>query len=298
MKNLKLTPKITALSICTIMLFSCENTEELNFNETEEKSISNQEQNDLSKIGFKSNETTFFTSTLPDGTKSEYYLFNDMLLNKKALPKIDELLGIKTIENKGTKAFTTNFTVNGNRTYKIAFIDFVNAEHKKGCLDFIDEFNNKLQTTIKLEAVFVTPAEISNTPRDVAVWWENMVIDGNPYSFYAFAEFPTQYGQPGRNVRMNTNFAVDFNRTFMRSTLMHEFGHVFGLRHSDYKTRQSCGTTVGNEDNSIGENHIPFTDATGDNINSIMRACFDVGSDLKYLEEDLKTMRWMYGYKP
>ena len=299
MKNPKTKLKTLCLSTCLIALFSCEKNE-LNLEENNQKEVTSDQSSNLTKIGFIEGETSTYISKLPDGSTKEYYVFKDMLLEKEAAKNIDELIGLKPAENSGkaTKAFVTNFTVNGNRTYKVAFVDFINAEHKKGCLDFINEFNNKLQTTIKLEAVFVSPSEISKTPRDIAVWWENIVVDGNPYSFYAFADFPTQYGQPGYNVRMNTNFATDFKRVFMKSTLMHEFGHIFGLRHSDYKTRRSCGSTVGNEDNSIGENHIPFTDASGDSTNSIMKSCWNVGDDFKYLEEDIRAMRWLYGYKP
>ncbi len=281
--------------IITGLLISCEN-EQLSESNLTSSSFSKEIQENLTLAGFDINETHLVKSKLPNGEEQAYYSYHDMLIKTSDILSIKNMIATEDATN--TKAFTTHFTVNGNRVYKVAFVDFFAPRHKQGCQDLIYKFNEDLKTTIKLEPIFVSSSEINNVERDITVWWTDLVdFNGSKTAFFGRAEFPDAYGNPGRNVQMNFHFYEQFSRGFLRTLLLHEFGHVFGLRHSDYQTRRSCG---GNnpEIDTIGEEYIPTTDNSGDYTESIMRACFFEGEELGYYPEDITAMRWIYGHKP
>lgn len=261
MKNLQLGFPTFALALvaASSLFFSCEN-EDLNPELQESKTFTKQEQANLTKIGFDLEKTEKNVLSYPDGTSEEFYVYNDLTYAVANIGNLDNLESDSNSEDGNEKLFRTTNLAAGNRQYTIAFFD-MNAQYQRQAIgDFIWHFNNTLDTSITLRAVFANGADFGTTQRDIAVFWDNSIT-----GLYALAEFPAN-NRPGRTIRVNWTPSVlaDFDdRANFRELIMHEVGHQFGLRHSDWRA-------VGEPVSQWGAIHIPGTDNSGNSTNSIM----------------------------
>lgn len=288
MKNLQLRfPTFTlALFAASSLFFSCEN-EDLNPEFQESNIFTKQEQTNLGKIGFDLEKTVKKILPYPDGTSEEFYVYKDLTY---AVANIGDLDNLESDSNNGDedeKLFRSTNLAAGNREYTIAFFDMSAQYQRQAIGDFIWHFNNTLDTSITLRAVFANGADFGTTQRDIAVFWDNSIT-----GFYALAEFPAN-NRPGRNIRINWTPSVlaDFDdRANFRELIMHEVGHQFGLRHSNWRANDEEAST-------IGAVHIPGTDNSGNSTNSIMVSGEPLASRL-YTNQDILGMRWLYGHVP
>ncbi|WP_027395939.1 M57 family metalloprotease [Aquimarina latercula] len=288
MKNLQLGfPTFTlALVAASSLFFSCEN-EDLNPELQESKTFTKQEQANLTKIGFDQEKTKKNVLSYPDGTSEEFYVYNDLTYAVANIGNLDNLESDSNSEDGNEKLFRTTNLAARNRQYTIAFFD-MNAQYQRQAIgDAIWQFNNTLDTSITLRAVFANGADFGNTQRDIAVFWDNTI--GN---FYALAEFPAN-NRPGRTIRVNwtPSILADFDdRANFRELIMHEVGHQFGLRHSDWRAN-------GEPVSELGAIHIPGTDNTGRSQNSIMVATAPLAGRW-FTNQDIVAMRALYGFVP
>jgi hypothetical protein len=54
--------------------------------------------------------------------------------------------------------------------------------------------------------------------------------------------------------------------------MAHEIGHTIGFRHTDYQTRESCGSNTNEGSAGVGAIYIPGT-PTGSDATSLMQSC-------------------------
>ena len=73
----------------------------------------------------------------------------------------------------------------------------------------------------------------------------------------------------------------------------HEIGHCLGLRHTDYFSRESCGSISPEGSGSIGAVWIPGT-PTGFDPGSLMLACFNFSVDGEFNANDVTALQFLY----
>lgn len=88
------------------------------------------------------------------------------------------------------------------------------------------------------------------------------------------AGFPTSSGDPAEGFGLNTYWIDNFgpSQTEIRGVMLHEIGHCIGFRHTDYMTRESCGSNTNEGSAGVGAIYIPGT-PTGSDATSWMQAC-------------------------
>lgn len=96
-------------------------------------------------------------------------------------------------------------------------------------------------------------------------------------------------GAPYNQIQLNSGLA-GLSADVHEHVATHEIGHAIGLRHSDWKTRVSCGQNT-NEGQS-GAVQIPGT--VDQTTNSIMAACFNVGTTGEFLGQDSLALSTIY----
>lgn len=122
-------------------------------------------------------------------------------------------------------------------------------------------------------------------------------IPGCTYSIFIYqvnggaggsSGFPSG-GAPYNQIQLNSGLA-GWNLDIHEHVATHEIGHAIGLRHSDWKTRSSCGQNT-NEGQS-GAVQIPGT--VDQTTNSIMAACFGAGALGEFLGQDTLALTTLY----
>ncbi|WP_010182951.1 M57 family metalloprotease [Aquimarina agarilytica] len=290
--------KIVIVGLGTAALFSCEKEAPITSENSLETNtnLSNREQVNLGKLGFDIKNTEKKTISFPDNTTQEYYVNADQLYPVATLDDLDDIRPFTKVDAEAeldSKLFRSFNLAAGNRTYTVAFFD-VNQEYQRQAIgDFIWAFNTILDTSIQLRAVFAPQSAFSSTSRDIAIFFEDLGPRSVLGLTLALAEFPSQ-NLPGKNISVNSNSEATPNyntRANFRSLLMHEVGHLFGLRHSDL-----TGILEGEIDSGIGARNIPGTDNTGLSRDSIMFSGFVGGR--WYTNQDIVAMRYLYGHVP
>lgn len=89
------------------------------------------------------------------------------------------------------------------------------------------------------------------------------------------AGFPTRKGDPAKGFGINSRwFELSIAPTVaeLAGTMAHEVGHCIGFRHTDYQTRESCGSNVNEGSAGVGAIHIAGTPTVSD-ATSLMQSC-------------------------
>jgi len=295
MKNKILKSTGLTMAICLIgSLYSCnKENEDLVITESTSKTkltskLSNYEQVNLSKIGFDLEKTEKKFLGFPDNTSKEYYVYEDISFPVEGLSSLDNLgtanpLTESEIADADAKLFRHPNLAAGNRTYTVAFFD-INEEYARQAIgDMIWAFNNNLNTTVRLTAVFAASANFGTTENDIAVFFRQGLGTA-----LARADFPID-NLPGRNIRISFQpWAIEeYNtRANFRELMMHEMGHQFGLLHSN-------AVTV-NDGEEPGQVHIAGTDDSGTSEDSVMVTDVELAGRW-YTDQDRTAMRSLYG---
>ncbi|MBG6128620.1 hypothetical protein IWQ47_000690 [Aquimarina sp. EL_43] len=266
----------TFLSVFMITaLISCQK-EELS-NETSQEiptsQLSKEVKEKLFSLGVNANYAEEYTSTDANGLSREGWLIGDIFISKKDL---FEMPSLDVNPENGQKLFRTTNLVTSNRTYRIDISGLPQA-YKDGVVIAIQRYN-ALGLNIKFTVGVPNP--------HIVVRLTNRNI----------AQFPRN-GNPGRTIELQRGLDQDL----IAAVMMHEMGHAIGLRHSDYRTRRSCvrfGSPITDEGpDTVGAIHIPGTDNTGDNNQSIMVACgYETGQALfsNFSGQDRTALRYLY----
>ncbi|WP_188112168.1 M57 family metalloprotease [Aquimarina sp. RZ0] len=233
----------------------------------------------LENLGFNPIETKKDKVVFPDGTTNDFYTYQDMSYSDEAIEKIMNQEDTPTFE----KQFRTFNTVGGNRNYTIAFFDFNQPFQRQAAGDAVFLFNNTLRTTIRLNIVFANGSNFASTPKDIAVFYLGNI------NTIAVADLPSN-GLPGKNIRLNFRSNLIGTRARLRNTIMHEVGHTFGLRHTDF------GLT-GQAPDQFGRVPIPGTDTSGFDISSIMTSGQNSNPFGGYTDNDIRAIRFLYGFR-
>ncbi|MGS2762511.1 M57 family metalloprotease [Sinomicrobium sp. M5D2P9] len=232
--------------------------------------------------------------TLPDGSvETNYVIEGDITITH------DKLFSLNTPqphEKKGMiqNRYRTNNLVNYNTPLNTRAIRVKGITTGSGALTpkmrtALEEAINRYETKISTGLFFSLNFGSSSSSDDIIV----QVVSNNAIG--GSAGFPSG-GNPYRHVRINSG-SSDLSVTLLRHIIMHEIGHCIGLRHTDWETRQSCGSGSDGETASPeGAIHIPGTPKypTGPGAKSLMLACLNSGSIGEFENYDKIALEYIY----
>ncbi len=273
--------------LCTLM-YSCQKDEIISANPETTQKIPKEVLLKITKLGVNPHNVKAYTLIKESGTKESGWLANDVFFSKNDLKTMDDLPSIH--DKTAQKLYRTTNLVNvPNRGFRVITIRGVNLERniENGLVAAIENFNRR-RLKFWLQLSFGS----SGNGSDIVVTQNNSFDQG------AIAGFPKN-GNPFNNVIIDRG-AASIGRASLEQLITHEIGHCFGLRHSDFRTRSSCGRGIVDEQTfpdgiAAGAIHIPGTSTNVDFQNSVMAACYNPSAPIpNFTFEDIKALRELY----
>ena len=265
--------------ICSVIagsiMFSCESEKEY---AAENNVVSDEVLQKIKSLDLNTNYVELSTLRLPGGAEKEVYLVeNDIAISPSQLAEISIYDGITS------EQYRTHNLVRANRTFQV--IGFTGGSQAltskmRTALEWAVANYNRLNTNIRLNLTFGTDYE----PKDIVVYME-------PGSAGGRAGFPSN-GAPYKYVQIFSG-TDSYNTDVIEHIITHEIGHCFGLRHTDWFSRQSCGQGGGEPAEPSGAVHIPGT-PTGYDSGSIMKACFNGRENGEFGRNDITALEYLY----
>lgn len=214
----------------------------------------------------------------PDGTREKRYLLEgDITLTAEEIESINQMVA------GGEKQYRTSALVSPQVVSVIGYTGGSYALTSKMRTALQWAINN--YNALGLNLTF-TLSYSASTNADIVVY-RNYLESGAGGS----AGFPSG-GQPYKWVQIYAGMQ-NYDTNTNEHVMTHEIGHALGLRHTDYFSRQSCGSNTNEGSAGVGAIHIPGT-PTGYDANSVMLACFSSGEDGEFGYYDRVALRYLY----
>ncbi len=211
-------------------------------------------------------------------------LENDIRFTMDELNLLSNAAQSQSVVTPTGEQYRTNALVSQGRT--ISVIGFtgsgfaLTSRMRTGLQRAVDNYN-RLNISLRFTLRFA-----ASTNADMVVFNNGAAGGGGS------AGFPSG-GLPNKFIQINAgtnSFSADVNE----HVITHEMGHSIGFRHTDFFNRSlSCGTGGNEGQAGVGAILIPGT-PSGNDVNSIMRACFNSGVDGEFGANDIRALEFLY----
>ena len=270
---------IFAVSLILLTLFSCNKEDDTNSLNQEATKITPEILGKISSLSLNNKDVKVVKNTKLDGTTEDAFLIEgDILMTKEQLDKMDLYGGITT------EQYRTNNLVSAPRTIRVVGLSgtgttALSANMRAGLQAAINRYNN-----LGLALTF-TLTFSSNTSG------ANIVVRRQTGSAGGVAGFPSG-GLPFNTVTLYSG--LDSYSTGVNAHVSaHEIGHCIGLRHTDWFSRQNCGSNQSEGTAGVGAVLIPGT-PSGYDATSYMRACFSGSETGAFNSNDITALNYLY----
>ncbi|WP_108867972.1 M57 family metalloprotease [Aquimarina aquimarini] len=285
MKNFKFLTVLFNAVILTVFI-SCE--KESSFDTTEEVSneVSKEVLAKIEQLHYNSNGVHKQIITDIDGTQKEMYIIEgDISMS------YDQIMGTDLHGGVQSKQYRTNNLVSTPRTYRVVGYNGNNnfglsAVAQRG-LQYAVANYNAINIGFQIELVFST----NFTANDIVAYTQLNSNEIPQDGVRGVAGFP-RAGEPFKRVKINGGANRHGDDQLLEGLFTHELGHCFGLRHTDWNTRQSCGQS-GEPAAPEGAIYIPGTPGASQDSSSIMNACFPYNEG-EFGQYDIVALEYLY----
>ncbi|GAA4112627.1 hypothetical protein GCM10022393_11170 [Aquimarina addita] len=278
--------KIKFLALCAIaagVVTSCQKDEISNEVQPESSAeVTELQKQALLDAGVNPAGAELVTITHPGESPQEYLMSGDILL-----PTDVKELAKQALEDAAdgfNKQYRTSNLVSSNN-YNISVIGYTGSgfaltSTMQTALQWAVNNYNRLNIGLNF-----TLSYAASTNADMVVY--NNGASGGGGS----AGFPNG-GQPHKFIQINAGTDA-FGTNVVEHVITHEMGHSVGFRHTDYASRQSCGSNQNEGQAGVGAILIPGTSGS-DTTPSIMLACFGGNEDGEFENSDITALEFMY----